>query len=67
MCKFLYVNDGGQILIYEDYLYIFDENILGRLQRLPKIKQNRLFGLLGKWQEYFYFEDACAERYIHQK
>ena len=66
MCKFIYLNGESQIQIYEDYIYFFIENMLGRIKNIPVIKQKDLFGVLGKWQEYFYFDNGYAEEYSHE-
>lgn len=66
MCKFKYINNLIQTQSYEDYLYVFVENMLGRLQKLPKIKDNLLFGVLGKWQEYYYFDQSYLKNYSYE-
>jgi len=51
-------NSAGksEITISEDYVYTFIDNILGRLNKIPILKQQQLFGRLGKWQEYYYYD-----------
>lgn len=66
MCKFVYLDDESQIQIYEDFLYVFIENMLSRIRTIPVIKQKDLFGVLGKWQEYFYFDNGYVEKHLHE-
>ena len=66
MCKFVYLNGETQIQIYEDFLYVFVENMLGRIKNILMIKKKDLFGVLGKWQEYFYFDTRYVEEYSHE-
>ena len=64
MCKFVYINDRFQTQCYEDYLYVFVENMLGRLKKLPQIEESHLFGVLGKWQESYYFKDSYIKKHL---
>lgn len=66
MCKFTYIHDMFQTQSYEDYLYVFIENMLGRLESLPKIKDKHLFGVLGKWQEYYYFNHSYLKKHLDE-
>lgn len=66
MCKFVYLNNESQIQIYEDFLYVFIENMLGRIKNIPVIKQKKILGILGKWQEYFYFDNEYVEKYSRE-
>ncbi|MDL2302328.1 hypothetical protein LJC58_08235 [Lachnospiraceae bacterium OttesenSCG-928-D06] len=61
-CRLRYSNDSCQTQIYEDYLYILVESILGRIKNIPEIKHLELIGTVGKWQEYFYFNSTSIKR-----
>jgi len=60
-CKFIYISGSSQENMYEDYLYVFIENMLGRIKKIPLLKKEGLLGKLGEWQEYFYYDDAYIE------
>ncbi len=55
-CRLQLVRDSIAENIYEDYLYIFINEILGSLRNLPVLDNGNMFGKVGKWQEYFYFD-----------
>lgn len=66
MCKFFYLNNEFQIQISEDFLYVFVENIIGRMKNIPVINKKDLFGKLGKWQEYFYFDERYVKKHSQE-
>ena len=63
MCKLMFVTNEQEKEIYEDYIYIFIENILGRICNIPSLKLDSLFGKIGKWQEYYYYDTAYVEKH----
>lgn len=63
MCKLMFVTDKQEQEIYEDYLYIFVENMLGRICSIPSLKLDSLFGKIGEWQEYYYYDTAYIEKH----
>lgn len=66
MCKLIFVTNEYEKEIYEDYLYIFVENMLGRIGSIPSLKQESLFGKIGEWQEYYYYDTAYIEKYSRE-
>ena len=63
MCRLEYVDKDNRTDICEDYLYIFVENILGRIKNIPTIGPKDIWGRVGKWQEYFYYDSQEIELY----
>lgn len=63
ICKLSYKDKVYEMDMSEDYLYILIENMLGRIQSIPIVKQTELFGKMGKWQEYFYYDVSDIERH----
>ena len=57
-CRLSYKSKDYELDLSEDYLYIFVENMLGRLTYTPTIESTELFGKIGKWQEFFYYNDS---------
>lgn len=55
-CTFSFIEKTREITLYVDYLYIFVEAMLGRLQNMADISDPDLFGKAGKWQELYYFD-----------
>lgn len=66
MCQFQYENKDCKIDIYRDFLYVFVENMLGRIKKIPTLKQPELFGKLGKWQEYFYYDYSTINLCVNE-
>ncbi len=65
-CKFQYIKYGLIKTIYEDYLYVFVEEMLGRLNDLTILNDKTMFGKMGKWQEYYYFKSKYNERHMQE-
>ena len=65
MCKFSYKDKEREIDMCEDYLYIFVENMFGRVQNIPTVEEMEMWGKMGKWQEYFYYDSSDIE--LHSK
>lgn len=65
-CKFWYNDNEVEIELSEDYLYIFVEEILGRIDNIPSLKHPCLFGKVGAWQEYYYFDPEMANNHIEE-
>jgi len=63
LCRFSFKSNSAsnEIIISEDYVYTFIDNILGRLNKIPHLNQQQLFGGLGKWQEYYYYDSGFVE------
>lgn len=61
LCKFLYKSRRDELNLCEDYLYVFIEDMLGRIKKIPTLEQPETFGKLGKWQEYFYYDASVIE------
>lgn len=66
MCKLWYKDNDFRINIYEDYIYIFIDNMLGRLNAIPSLKEYELLGVLGKWQEYFCFDSSYVKKHMNE-
>ena len=56
-CMLNYYDNGNKIMLSEDYLYVFVEDILGALRNIITIEDIECMGKIGKWQEYFYYSD----------
>lgn len=63
LCQLKYKDKEYEIDMCEDYLYMLIENMLGRIQNLPIVEQQKLFGEMGKWQEYFYY--SLSDNELH--
>lgn len=61
MCNFWYENSEIKTQVYTDYIYIFIDNMLKRIRKVPILMQLDLFGKMGRWQEYFYYDSLCAD------
>lgn len=66
LCKFFYKNNECTIDIYEDYAYIFIESILGSINKKMTLIQSDLFGKLGQWQEYYYYDSNYIKEHLDQ-
>lgn len=66
-CTLLYILDGKIVERYEDYVYIFVEEILGRIYNIPVLINGGMLGKLGQWQEYYYFEDSYNEQHLQER
>ena len=65
ICKLMFTAGEQEIEIYEDYVYIFIENMLGRICNIPSLKMDFLLGEIGKWQEYYY-DTAYIEKHADE-
>lgn len=66
MCKLLYKNNNAEICMCEDYLYVFIENMMGRIKNIPNVNRESVFGKLGKWQEYFYYDSLYVKEHLDE-
>ena len=64
-CKLLFIKDGVRETLSEDYLYYFIDEMLGRLKNIPVLVDESMWGKIGQWQEYYYFEDDYNRK--HEK
>ena len=65
-CKLQLVNEGVIENICEDYLYVFIDEMLGRLKNIPVLNNSNMFGNMGKWQEYYYFESGYNKQHYKE-
>ena len=65
-CKLEYIKNGVKTNFSEDYLSIFVEDMLGRLENIHTINEKSMFGQMGKWQEYYYFDTAYNKRHSEE-
>lgn len=65
-CRLIYIIDNSAINIYEDYLYVFVENMLGRINEIPILNQENLFGKLGRWQEYYFYNKKYVQKHSEE-
>ncbi|MBP3569143.1 MAG: hypothetical protein J6K04_08265 [Lachnospiraceae bacterium] len=56
-CKLLYENESLKLNVGEDYLYVYIECILYQIRNHFVITSEKVFGEMGKWQEYYYYDD----------
>jgi hypothetical protein len=66
MCRLSYQNNNFSVNICEDYVYIFIEDMLGGIATLPLLTDCNLFGRLGQWQEYYYYNAAYVENHTQK-
>lgn len=66
ICKLWYKDNNLRISMYEDYIYFFIDNMLGRLNAIPSLEKYELLGALGKWQEYFYFDSSYIKKHRNE-
>lgn len=64
-CQLKYKDKEHELDMCEDYLYIFIENMLKRIQNIPIVQQQELLGEIGKWQEYFYY--SFSDNELHSR
>lgn len=62
-CKLLYKSEDFELNICEDFLYIFIEDMLGRIKEIPIITEIEMFGKIGRWQEYYYYDSLYVQKY----
>ncbi len=61
-CELLYMDNNRKICLSNDYLYVYVNNMLSRLQNIPILDGcSNCFGRLGRWQEYYYDELLIGE------
>ncbi len=62
-CCVYFKNEHGKVLLGEDFLYVFPESMLGRINNIPVLPNEKNFGDMGKWQECYYFDDPFNQTY----
>lgn len=65
-CKLLFIKDGVRETLSEDYLYYFIDEMLGRLKNIPVLVDESMWGKIGQWQEYYYFEDDYNRKHAKE-
>lgn len=65
-CKLQLVNEEVVEKLCEDYLYVFIDEMLGRLKNIPVLNNSNMFGNMGKWQEYYYFESDYNKQHYKE-
>lgn len=65
-CKLYFIKGEVIEILYEDYLYIFIDEMLGRLRNIPILNNRNMLGKIGKWQEYYYFESSYNEKHYKE-
>lgn len=65
-CKLQLVNEEVVENLCEDYLYVFIDEMLGRLKNIPVLNNSNMFGNMGKWQEYYYFESDYNKQHYKE-
>ena len=65
-CKLQFVNEEVIENLYEDYLYVFVDEMLGKLKNIPILSNRNMPGKMGKWQEYYYFESNYNEQHYKE-
>ena len=65
-CKLLYENGSLKLNVGEDYLYVYVECILYQIRKLFVITSKNAFGEMGKWQEYYYYDDEYNVRHAEE-
>ena len=62
-CKLIFMRDGVVEVINDDYLYVFVDEMLGRLKDIPVLDDENMWGKIGRWQELYYFERSYNDRH----
>lgn len=65
-CELQFVNEEELEKLYEDYLYVFVDEMLGRLKNIPILSNKNMIGKIGKWQEYYYFESNYNDQHYKE-
>lgn len=65
-CKLQFINEEVIENLCEDYLYVFIDEMLGRLRNIPILSNRNMLGKMGEWQEYYYFESDYNEQHYKE-